>query len=1251
MAIKRLFVEKKKGFDIEAGALCRDLKENLGLGGLKSVRIINRYDVEGMSDADIELTRDTVFAEPQVDNISFGEISIDDKYFATEYLPGQFDQRADSAAQCVQIMTGGEKPIVRTAKIVVLCGDISDDDVNSAADYCINPVESRRASIEMPESLIDKSDEPLDVATIDGFCDADDDGLKAMIADMGLAMDFDDISFCRDYFKNTEKRNPTVTEIRMIDTYWSDHCRHTTFSTILDNVKIDDEIIAAAYEEYKKSRDFVYQNRTPKNICLMDIATIAVKELKKQGRLSALDESEEINACSINVKLDMADGTKEDWLIMFKNETHNHPTEIEPFGGAATCLGGAIRDPLSGRSYVYQAMRVTGSGNPCKGAAPTLHGKLPQRKITVGAAQGYSSYGNQIGLATGQVHEIYDEGYVAKRMEIGAVIAAAPKANVIREVPEPGDVVILLGGMTGRDGCGGATGSSKAHNDSSLETCGAEVQKGNAPVERKLQRLFRKPEVTHMIRRCNDFGAGGVSVAVGELADGLCINLDKVPKKYDGLDGTELAISESQERMAVVIRAKDTDKFIAEADKENLDAVCVAEVTDTNRLVMSWRGKVICDISRDFLNTNGAEKHNDVKVDKADFSADVFDFSATGDTYAEKFKNMMSDLNIASQHGLAERFDSTIGAGTVFMPFGGKYQLTPQQNMVAKVPTLHKDTDTATVMAFGYNPKLSAKNPYMGALYAVVDSVTRAVAAGADYKDIYLTFQEYFERLGVDPKRWGKPLSALLGAYTAQEKLGLAAIGGKDSMSGSFNDIDVPPTLVSFAVAPLSASHAVSSEFKGTDNLVFMLSPKYDENNMPDFESLKVLYDMLYMMMRDDKVKLINSAWAIGYGGAAEAICKMSLGNKIGFEFTDCCDKSELFKAKYGSVIIEVKGLGATGFMGNDINVTKLGHTMAEPCIKICGENIPLDDIEKAWTVPLEGVFATKAECENAGMKKFEYGERINIRPKTTFAKPRVFIPAFPGTNCEYDSAKAFERAGADADVRIFRNLKPSHIAESIDSFADAIDKAQIIMFPGGFSGGDEPDGSGKFIKAAFENEKVRTAVMELLNNRDGLILGICNGFQALIKLGLVPYGDIRKAESNSPTLTFNTIGRHMSRLAATRIASVKSPWLAGVEVGDIHQIAISHGEGRFVASPETIAEMEKNGQIATQYVDQNGEPTYDMPSNPNGSYYAIEGITSPDGRVFGKMGHSERFAANVFKNVPGNKDQKLFESGVKYFK
>ena len=1254
MAIKRLFVEKKKGFDIEAGAMCRDLKENLGLNGLKAVRMINRYDVEGMTDAEIELTRDTVFAEPQVDTITFEEIEIaEGKYFAMEYLPGQFDQRADSAAQCVQIMTGGDKPKVRTAKIVVLLGDITDEQLEAAAEYCINPVESRRASLDKPDSLDDGSADPDDVKMIDGFIDLDADGLKAMIAEMGLAMDFDDISFCQDYFKNTENRNPYVTEIRMIDTYWSDHCRHTTFSTILDDVKIEDKVIAEAYGEYMKSREYVYAGKKMKNICLMDLATIAVKELKKRGVLTALDESEEINACSINVKVDMEDGTSEDWLVMFKNETHNHPTEIEPFGGAATCLGGAIRDPLSGRSYVYQAMRVTGSGDPRHTLAETMKGKLPQRKITVGAAQGYSSYGNQIGLATGQVNEVYDEGYVAKRMEIGAVIAAAPKENVIREVPEPGDIVILLGGMTGRDGCGGATGSSKAHTDTSLETCGAEVQKGNAPVERKLQRLFRKKEVANMIRRCNDFGAGGVSVAVGELADGLDINLDAVPKKYDGLDGTELAISESQERMAVVVRASDVDKFVAEADKENLDAVCVAKVTDTNRLVMSWRGNVICDISRDFLNTNGAEKHNDVYVPENDFSADVFEFAPKGETYAEKIESLMSDLNVASQHGLVERFDSTIGAGSVFMPYGGKKQLTPQQNMVAKIPTLHKETDTATVMAYGYNPVISKKNPYLGAMYAVVESVTRAVAAGADYSDIYLTFQEYFERLGTDASRWGKPLSALLGAYTAQEKLGLAAIGGKDSMSGSFNDIDVPPTLVSFAVAPLSASKAVSSEFKGANNMVFLLSPKYDENNMPDFESLKQLYDMVYMMMSDDKVKLIKSAWAVGFGGVMEGICKMALGNGIGFEFNacDCCNKDDLFKAKYGSIIIETEGIAATGSLGNNIDVTRLGCTTEGNTIKICGEEISLDSIEKAWTKPLEGIFATKANYDDVGMKKFAFGERVNIAPKQSFAKPRIFIPAFPGTNCEYDSARAFERAGGVADIRVFRNLKTAHIEESISSFVDAIEQAQIVMLPGGFSGGDEPDGSGKFIKAAFENERVKNAVMELLNNRDGLMLGICNGFQALIKLGLVPYGEIRKTDDTCPTLTFNTIGRHVSRIATTRISSVKSPWFSGVELGDIHQIAISHGEGRFVASPEVIAEMEKNGQIATQYVDLSGEPTYEMPYNPNGSYYAIEGITSPDGRVLGKMGHSERFKDGVFKNIPGNKDQKIFESGVKYFK
>ncbi len=1252
MAVKRIFVEKKKGFDIEANAVCKDLKENLGLAGLNAVRVINRYDIEGMTDSDIELTCDTVFAEPQVDNVIFDELEISEgKCFAMEYLPGQYDQRADSAAQCVQIMTGKEKPLVRTAKVIVLVGDVSDAELEAAVEYSINPVESRRASFELPESLNDKIDMPEDVKSIDGFIDMDADGLKAMISDMGLAMDFDDISFCQAYFKDTEKRNPTITEIRMIDTYWSDHCRHTTFSTILDEVKIEDEVIKAAYDEYLKSRENIYAGRKAKNICLMDLATIAVKELKKNGYLTKMDESEEINACSINVKVDLEDGSQEDWLIMFKNETHNHPTEIEPFGGAATCLGGAIRDPLSGRSYVYQAMRVTGSGDPRKSLKETMVGKLPQRKITVGAAQGYSSYGNQIGLATGNVNEIYHEGYVAKRMEIGAVIAAAPKENVIREVPADGDVVILLGGMTGRDGCGGATGSSKAHNTESLESCGAEVQKGNPPVERKLQRLFRKKEVTAMIKRCNDFGAGGVSVAVGELADGLSINLDMVPKKYDGLDGTELAISESQERMAVVVRACDQEKFIQEADKENLEAVPVATVTDKNRLQMSWRGKTICDISRDFLNTNGAEKHSTAYIGKADFSADTFDFKVKGNTYKEKIESLMGDLNIASQHGLVERFDSTIGAGSVFMPYGGKHQLTPQQNMVAKVPTIHKETDTATVMAYGYNPVLSSENQYLGAMYAVVESVTRAVVAGADYSDIYLTFQEYFERLGQDEKRWGKPLASLLGAYTAQKKLCLGSIGGKDSMSGSFNDIDVPPTLVSFAVAPLSASRAVSNEFKGENNLVFMLSPKYDENNMPDFDSLKQLYDMLYMMMRDDKIKLIQSAWSVGLGGAMEGILKMALGNKIGFEFTDCCDKSQLFKAKYGSVIVEVKGLGATGFINENIDVVKLGHTMAEPVIKIAGEEISLDHIEKVWTGILEGVFATKADFEDVGMKKFAYGERVNIIPSDKFAKPRIFIPAFPGTNCEYDSMRAFERAGGVADVRVFKNLKTEHIEESVKSFTEAINNAQIVMLPGGFSGGDEPDGSGKFIKAAFENEYVKDAVMELLNKRDGLMLGICNGFQALIKLGLVPYGEIRKTDDTCPTLTFNTIGRHVSRIVSTRISSVKSPWLSGVELGDIHQIAVSHGEGRFVASPEVIAEMEKNGQIATQYVDLSGEPTYEMPYNPNGSYYAIEGITSPDGRVLGKMGHSERFKDNVFKNIPGNKDQKIFESGVKYFK
>lgn len=1252
MSIKRLFVEKKKGFDIEAREKKQDLIENLGLTRLTNVRVINRYDIDGISDAELEAVLPCVFAEPQVDNVACENIEIpkEDKYFAVEYLPGQFDQRADSAAQCTQIMTGGEKPIVRTAKIIVLSGDISDEELRMVEHYTVNPVESRLASMNKPETLSDKTDEPKDVKIIDGFIDMDDTSLDKMIKDLGLAMDEDDIRFCRDYFKNTEKRDPSLTEIRMIDTYWSDHCRHTTFGTKLNNIKIKNEFIKGVYNDYLESRKFVYGEKK-KNICLMDVATIAVKELKKRGILTALDESEEINACSIEVEVDMTDGTKEDWLVMFKNETHNHPTEIEPFGGAATCLGGAIRDPLSGRSYVYQAMRVTGAGDPRKTLKETLEGKLPQRKLVLGAAHGYSSYGNQIGLATGVVNEIYDEGYVAKRMEIGAVIAATPKDHVIREVPEPGDIVILLGGMTGRDGCGGATGSSKAHDSSSLETCGAEVQKGNPPVERKLQRLFRKKEVTTLIRRCNDFGAGGVSVAIGELADGLTINLDKVPKKYEGLDGTELAISESQERMAVVVRSKDADKFIAEADKENLDAVIVAEVTESPRLVMNWRGKTICDISREFLNTNGAEKNADAEITTDDFSTDVLEFKADGDTYKEKILNMMSDLNICSQKGLAERFDSTIGGNTVFMPFGGKYQLTPQQNMVAKIPVLGKETNTATVMAYGYNPRLSKFNPFMGAVYAVVDSVTKAVCAGADYKDIYLTFQEYFEKLGTDPKRWGKPLAALLGGYYAQKKLSLAAIGGKDSMSGSFNDIDVPPTLTSFAVAPLDARRAVSSEFKGANNLVFWLRPKYDENGLPEFESLKQLYDMLYMMMSDTKIKLIKSAYAVGFGGVMEAVSKMAMGNKLGFEFTDCCGKSELFKAWYGSVIIEVDGVKASGTLGENVEAIKLGHTSADGVIKICGENITIDEIISAWEKPLEGVYPTSAKYDDKGMKTFSFGERNTSAPAIKTAKPRVFIPAFPGTNCEYDSARVFERAGGIADVQIFRNLKQSHVEESIDRFVKSVNEAQIIMFPGGFSGGDEPDGSGKFIKAAFENEKLKEAVMELLNKRDGLILGICNGFQALIKLGLVPYGEIREVDDTCPTLTFNTIGRHVSQIVSTRVASVKSPWLAEANVGDIHQIAVSHGEGRFVASDEVIAEMEKNGQIATQYVDLNGDPTYEMPYNPNGSYYAIEGITSPDGRVLGKMGHSERIGGSVYKNIVGETDQKLFESGVKYFK
>ena len=1255
MNIKRLYVEKKEGCDIEAASLFNDIKVNLGIDGLTKLKILNRYDVEGISDKDFQAAKTTIFSEPPVDrvyeeNYDFGACRV----FAVEYLPGQYDQRADSAMQCIQIISQKERPEIAVAKVYVLDGDISDADFEKIKEYCINPVDSRQAALEKPETLAMVMDYPEDVKVLDGFIDMTEDEIADLRNSLETAMSLEDMLFCQKYFRDTEKRNPTMTEIRVIDTYWSDHCRHTTFQTKIENVNIEEGTFAApikdAYNTYLDVRKEVYKDRTDKDQCLMDMAVLGMKVLRQRGILDNMDQSDEINACSIVVPVDV-DGKDEEWLIMFKNETHNHPTEIEPFGGAATCLGGAIRDPLSGRAYVYQAMRVTGAADPRVSVKDTIKGKLPQRKIVTEAARGYSSYGNQIGLSTGQVVEIYHPDYVAKRMEIGAVIAAAKKENVVRKTPQPGDVIILTGGRTGRDGCGGATGSSKEHTVESIETCGAEVQKGNAPTERKLQRLFRNPEVSKMIKRCNDFGAGGVSVAIGELADGLDINLDLVPKKYEGLDGTELAISESQERMAVVVRAKDAEKFIDEADKENLEAVVVAEVTESPRLVMNWRGDVICDISREFLNTNGAEKNADVEIAVDNFSSDMFEFETKGNDYKEKILNLMSDLNVCSQKGLVERFDSTIGGNSVFMPYGGKYQLTPQQNMVAKIPVLGNETNTATVMSYGYNPKISKANPFMGAVYAVVDSVTKAVCAGADYKDIYLTFQEYFEKLGNDPKRWGKPLAALLGGYYAQESLSMAAIGGKDSMSGSFNDIDVPPTLASFAVAPLDASKAVSSEFKNAGNLVFLVKPKYDENNLPDFDSLKQLYDMLYMMISDSKINLIKSVYAVGYGGVMEAVCKMAMGNKLGFEFTECCDKSELFKALYGSVIIEVDGLKANGSLGGMLETVKLGHTTDDGVIKIENESISIDEIVSAWQKPLESVYPTKSKYEDAGMKKFDCSERNISVPAVKVARPKVFIPAFPGTNCEYDSARAFERAGAEADVQIFRNLKQSHVEESIERFVKSVNEAQIIMIPGGFSGGDEPDGSGKFIKAAFENEKLKEAVMELLNNRDGLILGICNGFQALIKLGLVPFGEIRKIDDTCPTLTFNTIGRHVSQIVSTRISSVKSPWLSGVNLGEIHQIAVSHGEGRFVASPEIIAEMEKNGQIATQYVDFNGEPTYEMPYNPNGSYYAIEGITSPDGRVFGKMGHSERIGENVYKNITGNIDQKIFESGVKYFK
>ncbi|MCM1506703.1 MAG: phosphoribosylformylglycinamidine synthase [Ruminococcus flavefaciens] len=1234
MSVFRIYAEKKPEFAVEAQSVLSDVRTALRLN-INGLRILNRYDADKLSEEDFRASVNTVFSEPAVDVVyeELPEITTDDRVFAVEYLPGQFDQRADSCEQCIQILRQGERCRVRNARVYIISGNITDEDFDRLKSYIINPVESREASLEKPETLDTNYEIPETVKTLDGFTSLDDNSLHDFIKQYGLAMDFDDIKFCQKYFRDDEKRDPTITEIKMIDTYWSDHCRHTTFLTNVKDVKIDAPYIRDTYIEYLDVRDEL--GRTKKPITLMDLATIGARKLKADGLLDDLDESEEINACSVKIKVDV-DGQQEDWILMFKNETHNHPTEIEPFGGAATCLGGAIRDPLSGRSYVYQAMRVTGAANPLVPVEDTIAGKLPQRKITVGAANGYSSYGNQIGLATGHVAEVYHPGYVAKRMEIGAVVGAAPAENIRRERPAPNDIVVLLGGKTGRDGCGGATGSSKSHTLESLENCGAEVQKGNPPEERKLQRLFRNPEVTKMIKRCNDFGAGGVSVAIGELTDGLVINLNAVPKKYDGLDGTEIAISESQERMAVVIAPEDLEKFMAEAKKENLEATVVADVVEEPRLKMNWNGKTIVNLSRDFLNSNGAVKYTDIVVEEPVFTDDET-FTDNAETWTE----IMSGLNVCSQKGLIEKFDSTIGAGTVLMPFGGVYQMSPSQAMAGKIPVLKGETNTCSIMGWGYNPDISSRSPYHGAMLAVVESIAKVVGAGGSYKHCWLTFQEYFERTQNDPKRWGKPLSALLGAFKAQLEMGCGSIGGKDSMSGTFENIDVPPTLVSFAVSTAQANKVVSTEFKEAGNDVIMIVPEYDRNGLPIFASLKKCFDKVESLISSGRA---NAVWTLGYGGVAEGIAKMCFGNKLGFEFSAHLTPSELYKACYGAFIVEVMGNAQ-----NDEFV--IGKTISDYKIYTEKYTVNLDSLQRAWEGKLEPVFPCRIRTTDVTPQTYSHENTEKKSASIKVAQPKVLIPVFPGTNCEYDTARAFEKAGAVAETVVIKNLSASDLEDSINYFEKAVKESQIIMIPGGFSGGDEPEGSGKFITAFFRNPKIKDAVHELLKNRDGLMLGICNGFQALIKLGLVPFGEIVDMTDESPTLTFNTIARHQSMMVNTRIASNKSPWLYGCEVGDIHTVPISHGEGRFVAPQSLIQRLANNGQIATQYVDLEGCPTMDIRYNPNTSIEAIEGITSPDGRVLGKMGHSERKGSYICKNVSGNKDQKIFESGVNYFK
>ena len=1227
--VYRAYVERKSEFAGDSENLLYELKTFLGISTLEKVRIINRYDVENITPELFENAKKTVFSEPQSDLVTEDIDLSESKSFVVEYLPGQFDQRADSAAQCIQFISQGERPLIRTAKVYALYGDITEAQLAQIKKYVINPVEAREASVEKPETLNVEYDIPTSVKTLDGFTKLDHDGLVAFIKEYGLAMDIDDITFCQEYFIK-EDRDPTITEIRMIDTYWSDHCRHTTFQTIIDDVTFEDELLQKTYDEYINTRKEL--GRT-KSICLMDIATLAVRHLKANGKLDKLDESEEINACTVCIDVTV-DGKKEPWLLLFKNETHNHPTEIEPFGGAATCIGGAIRDPLSGRSYVYGAMRVTGAADPLKPINETIEGKLPQRKIVTTAAAGYSSYGNQIGIATGIVDEIYHDGYAAKRMEIGAVIAATPKENVRRETPLDGDVVVLLGGSTGRDGCGGATGSSKSHTVESIETCGSEVQKGNAPEERKLQRIFRNKEACLMIKRCNDFGAGGVSVAIGELADGLEIDLNAVPKKYDGLDGTELAISESQERMAVVIEKENVARFLEIANSENLQACPVARVTQDPRLVMNWNGVKICDIKREFLNSNGAEKHINVTASKCQ----PYEKEVKGG-FKENYVSLAGDLNICSKRGLSERFDSTIGAGTVLMPFGGKNQLTPIQAMVQKISTERKDTDDCSLMSFGYNPFIMEKSPYHGAYLAVVESVCKLIATGAEFKDVYLTFQEYFERLSVDAKRWGKPFSALLGAFKAQMELEIGSIGGKDSMSGSFENLDVPPTLVSFAVTTEKIKDIVSPEFKCAGNSLVLIKPEYDENNLPITKSLIENFDKVRKLLSSGKAK---ACYTPGMGGIAEAVMKMCFGNGLGVEFNDSLSLEDIFSYNYGAFVLEVEG---------EADELVIGKITEKESICYNGECVDLASLLNVYEEKLESVYSCNIKQKSTQMENFSFEATERKFAKIKTAKPKVLIPVFPGTNCEFDSAKAVENAGAEAKIFVINNLTAKGISDSVKEFSNLLRESQMVFIPGGFSGGDEPDGSGKFITAFFRNDEIRSGVTDLLDNRDGLMCGICNGFQALIKLGLVPYGKIVDTDETCPTLTFNTIARHQSRIVRTRVASNKSPWLSLTNVGDVYSVPISHGEGRFIADEKLIKELAKNGQIATQYVDGDNNATGDIHFNPNNSMYAIEGITSPDGRVFGKMGHSERVGNGLYKNVEGNYDIIMFEAAVKFFK